>query len=306
LNPAEAPAEPKKGWWGLNIVDHCATGTNYKTGKIGTRICFFGTSWYGQVGKSVETFDVAINKVRERLARYPQFAKLPVEIHEFAVLRDEKRQTLYGGDATEWAASWMVAVAEKVYQHRLPQVFQWNTTSLGVPNPRANVLSLLERMHDGQHLATQSPAPGEIGCLAGGKNGGLDLLIFRHKTERANEPVAEIELSLYGKLLGGKKWKNKQANLVDADHSNFIRTFHADAKAAGIKAMPDVGEFCSSPVWQFGEAGRDLFERNRKKYESLSQLASSKPPAIKQRGSRATFSLEMMPQSVIYLRLEPR
>jgi len=96
--------------WGLDIVDHCATGTNTWTGKTGTIMTFLECSWYGQVGRPIDSINVAIQRMRERLERYPQFMDLPISISEFSILRDEHNYR-GKGDITEWGASWYAAIA---------------------------------------------------------------------------------------------------------------------------------------------------------------------------------------------------
>jgi hypothetical protein len=78
----------QRGAWGLEIIDHCATGTNYATGETGTPMKFFASSYYTAVGVSDERFETVIQAIREKLALYPQFAHVPVEIHEFGVLSE--------------------------------------------------------------------------------------------------------------------------------------------------------------------------------------------------------------------------
>lgn len=51
-------------WDERNFIEHCANGTNYKTGEEGTRICFLGTSFYdgkpGEYGSSTLPETIAV------------------------------------------------------------------------------------------------------------------------------------------------------------------------------------------------------------------------------------------------------
>jgi xylan 1,4-beta-xylosidase len=46
--------------WGLDIIDHCATGRNYRTGQIGTRMRYFSCSWYGAVNEPVSSLTESV------------------------------------------------------------------------------------------------------------------------------------------------------------------------------------------------------------------------------------------------------
>lgn len=306
LNPAEQPPHPKMGWWGLDLIDHCATGTNYKTGAIGTRLCFFAFSWYGKVGKSVDTFDLAMKRVRERLQKYPHFSNVPVEVHEFSVLHDERNKFLFGGDATEWAASWMAAVADKVYEHDVKQVFQWATTYRGLPHPRTHVFTLLQHMEKGKRLPVSRPASGKIGCLASARNNRMDLLIYRHEKERDDGVAQPVQIILSGRQRAGRPWRVKKAGLIDRDHSNYIRQFCSDANAAGIQPLPDMGIYQVHIGRQFGDDGEKFFQEHREKYETLSRLAplNPLPPLSKIEKNEFTLNLNLAGHSVVYIRLE--
>ena len=126
--------------WGLEIIDHCATGTNYVTGETGTPMNFFASSYYTAPGVSNARFDKVIKKIRTRLAQYPQFADIPVEIHEFGILNK-----LQVGDGTEFGGSWMAHMANKAYTLQVPRIYQWhwNTTKAGLPIPVTHVMGML-------------------------------------------------------------------------------------------------------------------------------------------------------------------
>ena len=65
--------------WGTEIIDHCANGTNHVTGQIGTRLGFFGSSYYTAVGTTDERFDDLVHVLRSKLDEHAQFADAPHE-----------------------------------------------------------------------------------------------------------------------------------------------------------------------------------------------------------------------------------
>lgn len=294
--------------WGLDIIDHIAVGTNYKTDKVGTRMRFFAYSWYGHVGLPIDSFDTAVEKVRERLSKYPQFADVPIEVHEFAVLTDDKGGRLYAGDASEWAASWMAAIADRVYRLGVAQVYQWTTTKYGIPNPRTHVLAILERMAGGRRLAVEGPSAGKlgkIGCLASVKDDGIDLLIYRHKPERDDGRPVKARVVLAGDRVANEGWRIVRGYRIDRNHSGYIRAFYKDAEARGLEPLPDASLF-GGIYRRFGPKGLALFKANREKYRKLGRLRELSPLPALSRDESGGFSLPVVlaGHSVIYLRLE--
>ena len=73
----------------------------------------FASSYYTDVGTSDERFDTLISMVREKLSQYPQFANIPVEIHEFGILSENGKWIV--GEGTEWGGSWMAHFANSFY-----------------------------------------------------------------------------------------------------------------------------------------------------------------------------------------------
>jgi xylan 1,4-beta-xylosidase len=319
LNPEESlPAMQRAGkeQWGLRIVDHCAAGKNYKTGKTGTRLCFFGMSWYGRVGRPVG-LDEAAQKIRERLSKYRQFGGVPVDIQEFSVLTDEWGARLYGGDASEWSASWMAAVTEKVYRHRLAQVYQWSTTTNGIPHPRTHVMTMLERMQAGKRLRVDpAPSTGEFGCIAGAKGGGIDLLVYRHKPEREDGEPARVRVGISG--LAGDSWRIARGDIIDHEHSGYIHALYKDLADAGIKPLEKApllgdksGKAGRTPVFgavvseRYGPEGQKFFNVRHEKYRELGRLRALEPlPALAKDSNGISLALDLAGHSVAYLRLE--
>ena len=267
LNPAKKSHTPSdRNQWGLDIIDHAATGVNYVTGdfdadaaindgaalndrtassdgwvgikKTGTPLRHFSCSWYGRVGESIDSFDVAIARIRERLAQYPQFASIPVEVAEFSVLTDEQGRRMHGGESTEWSASWYAAVAERVYALDVAQVHNWGAvwrefqfidadavihgrtdlngrTSLhrriGVKYPRFHVMTLLEQMEGGRRLQcdVEGTSQARCGAIACRKDGKLYILVFNHRPMRTPKIVESVTIEITDARM--------QSTLIDAD-----------------------------------------------------------------------------------------
>ena len=310
LNPAHAdhPEVAGQKRWGLDIVDHCAAGTNTWSGETGTRMCFLECSWYGQVGRPIDSFDVAVGKMRDRLGRYPQFADLPVSIAEFAVLQDEHGHRLWSGDITEWGASWYAAVADRVYDLDVKQVHEWAQATSGVLHPRAQVIGMLERMQGGMRLpvaveAESAARAGAIGCK---KDGSYFILLYNHRPWRAPSIPEEIDLTVkLGPSEAGKGWEVSEWG-IDRDHGVFVYQLYEDCRAAGVEPLPDSPIYGGNLPLRFGTAVRKVWAQNRKHYEELAlpvELRQDEPLEVA--GGMVKMSLRMPGHSVRFLVISP-
>jgi xylan 1,4-beta-xylosidase len=293
----------KRKWlsWGMEIIDHCATGTNLATGEIGTPMTFFGSSYYTNVGTPDERFDGLINMIRKKLVQYPQFADVSIEIQEFGILSEGGKWIV--GDGTEWGGSWMVHMANKIYQNRVPRVYQWtwNTTKTGgIPIPVTHVLGILEEMVGGQRLSAETSKESEvddIGCIASRKEDSLDLLFYRHLSVRDHGELVKVRVVLEGKSLGNRDWIVARGSIIDPKHPGFMHEQKADMK----KAREEMGEDANN----FAIAMKVIPE-NREKYVRMSRLSQLKPlPDLTvDDAGRIHIDLRVYGHSVIHLRLE--
>lgn len=285
----------ERGAWGLDIIDHCAIGTNYATGEIGTAMHFFASSYYTAVGDSDARFDQVIAAMRERLARYPQFSNLPVEVQEFGILTEGGK--LIAGDGTEFGGAWMAHMAWKIYTLGVPRVYQWewNTTKAnGLPIPVTHVLGMLESMVGGQHLSVTASGTSEeddIGGIACRKDDALHLLVYRHRAVRDNGDPIDARVVLDGSM-GERAWRIVSGSIIDGMHPGFAHEHRADMDAARDAMGEDADPFAV--------AIRVMFE-HREKYERMSALSPLDPlPAM----TGGEIALRLDGHSVVYLRLE--
>jgi len=281
LNPARIGANnvSKRKQWGLEIVDHAANGTNRCTGATGTRLCYLQCSWYGQVGVAIDTFDLAVTRMRDRLARYPQFEKLPVDVAEFAILRDDANQRLWCGDITEWGASWYAAIAERVYELGVDQVHEWAQTTAGIKHPRALVIGMLEELVGGDRLAVEATgtSAARCGAIACRKGEDLYVLLFNHRAMRRPSVPEQVRLALGDLRMDvGAAWTVSEW-LIDEEHGVFAYELYRDCEAAGLKALPKSPLFGGNVRLRFGPKVGTVLWKHRKKY-----LALARPKQVRQ------------------------
>lgn len=309
LNPARhgANASSERNAWGLDIVDHCATGKNTWTGRTGSRMCFLQCSWYGRVGKPIVSFAKAVGLMRGRLDRYPKFRDIPVSIAEFAVLQDENGRRLWSGDATEWGASWYAAIADRVYSLNVEHVYEWSQTTAGIPHPRLRVIEMLEEMTGGVLLETDSGTDTNTSCgaIACRKDGEYYVLLYNHYPWREPHISREMDLEFRGGAFsGGEVWDVK-GRFVDAGHGVFIRELYRDCRKNGLEPVSESAPlYGGDPSRRFGPKVRELIHRNRGKYLELSRpgVSSDDGPVTSEQNS-LRLNLVLPGHSVYLIRL---
>ena len=317
--------------WGLDIIDHCAVGTNHYTGRVGTRMTNFSSSWYGRVGEPESTLAEVVKLIRERLGKYESLRDTPVEIAEFAVLFDADRNRFFCGEGTEWSASWLASVAAMAWDLDIHRIHQWATTSAidtapdapnfeavralmpeGMHVPYTHVLTMLEAMAGGTRLGVhipdsdwkESPGLGAVACL---KNGEVFLLVFNHQPGMEKDKPIDLRLTvdLPAKSSTGS-WTVSEW-LIDERHSGFTRALQADCEAAGLQPIAEKAPIFPANISErFGPAGVEVWLENLGKYQALSRLHSvreQEPVSIK--GNKLDLRLTMPTHSVRFLRLKP-
>lgn len=296
--------------WGLDIIDYMASGDINTGGRKGSRMDFFSFSWYGRIGREMDTFDRAVSVTRERLSRYPRYADIPLDVREFAVLHDEEGRRFYAGDATEWAASFYAALARRVYDQGVRFVFEWDHATLGVLHPRGQVIRFLERMEGGKRLPTSvttSASAAEGHSIAALQDDSLYVLVYHHLSTRDEAPSEGIQLELAqgifpaGPALEVDEWR------VDRNHTTWMYAFLEDARRSGLEPLPEAALYEASPRRLFGDPGLQVFKEHIERYRAIAQ---SEPirihHALEPEGDGGyRFSFRLPPRSVRLFRLTP-
>ena len=307
LNPRDGQFGTKThGMWGLDIIDHAGAGTNAVTGEIGTRMDWFSCSWYARVGRPLSDFDESVMLMRNRLARYPRFKGIPLAIGEFTVLHDEGGRRLWGGDTTEWAASFYAGMADRVYNYNIRQVYEWGQTSGGVYHPRTQVIAMLDRMADGQLLKTEVKADSgaDCGAIACRKGKDLYILLYNHRAMRRPSVPETVHLVIRDKRMKRKQVWQLTESVIDAEHASWAYEFAADCKKAGVKKVPKAGRYEGSIHALYGDAGVKVFKKNIEKYRKLSQVEENTQDVLVGR-KRFERDIKMDGHSVRLLKLSP-
>lgn len=307
LNPAGGEfGTTTRRQWGLDIIDHAAARTNAVTGQTGTRMDWFSFSWYGRVGQPLTVFDSAVSAIRGRMPRYPHLAEIPLVVGEFAVLHDESGHRLWGGDTTEWAASFYAALADRVYRHGIVQVYEWSQTTAGLLHPRTQVIALLERMADGQRVTVEveSTSAADCGAIGCRRRDDLLVLLYNHREQRRPKVPEQVHLVLHDpRMQAGDPWQVTETR-VDARHGTWVYAFTADCEAAGIRPHPGAGRYEGAVSLAYDKAGVAILRKNLEKYAKLAVLADSSH-SIETAAGQCRLDFDMEGHSVRLLKLSP-
>jgi len=319
--------------WGLDIIDHCARGTNYRTGRVGTRMTHFSFSWYGRIGEPVSTLAEAFRLIRSRLDKYESLRETPVGVAEFAVLFDAQQNRYYCGEGTEWSASWLASVADIAWEMNIERIHQWATTSAidtapdapnfeevralmpeGMAVPYTHVLTMLEAMAGGKRLNIAFEKNGNgadlnsgIGAIACEKEGEVLLMVYNHQPGfEKEEPVDGTIAIALPDGSGSESWTLSEW-LIDAGHSGFTRTLQADCEAAGLDPISDTAPMYPANISErFGVEGVKVWMRNLGKYEALSRLHQVRDKeSLSNTSVPLEIHLNLPVHSVRFLRLKP-
>jgi xylan 1,4-beta-xylosidase len=299
------PLGHKKDCWGLDIIDHCANGTNHVTGKKGTRMCHFSISFYGGVGKPLNLAD-SLRLARERLNRYPAFKEVPLEVQEFGILHDEHRRRLWGNDITEWGASWYALAADIIYRSDVAQAYEWCQATGGLLHPRTQVNRMLEMMADGKRVevAATGKATGRAGAIACTKGDKIYVLLYNHHYLREPKVRNTLSLKIHGaRIAQAPKWRMNEWT-IDHGHGVWAYEMYHDCTEAGLKPLPKSPIYGGQPYRRFGEEWRGLSAKNHAKYAKLATLPqTTKDKPVSTRDGTIAMEFEMPGHSVKLIEL---
>lgn len=321
LNPAyvqysPGPAESEelqivrsRHHWGLDIIDHMAAGHLHPDGGPGSKMDYFSASWYAGIGNRLDSFDRAVSIMRDRLAKYPQYKDIPIDMREFAVLHDHRGQRLYAGDASEWSASFYAAIARKAYDLNVRYLFEWDHATFGVLHPRGRAIEMLNQMVGGDSLSVVAQgvnSDAECGAIATRLGDEIIILVFNHHHLRGAVVPESIHLKISDpSFVEGHPYRLNEWTL-DKDKGTWIHAFVADAQAAGIDFLPQAGLLEASPFRLFGDDGVALFKANSEKYHDLSKPAQTIDNAlIHLDNGLINLRIEMPSHSVRLLKITP-
>ncbi|WP_430932602.1 GH39 family glycosyl hydrolase [Saccharicrinis sp. 156] len=298
--------------WRTEIIDHCANGTNYATGEIGTRMSFFCLSYYEKIDQNTINFPETVEPYRTKLNSYAQFADIPFDIQEFGILRDEYgNRGLSLSDATELGASWYATIADMAYKYKITEIYDWGQESTdALATGRRNVTSMFLKMVNGNRLAATHNMSGHVGTIPAIKDGKIYLLIYNHNTTRTSTAKKSIYPKIEGTQIGSTTHWEMNEWTVDKDHGIFMHELYKDVKVAGVsnKTGSSARIYGNRPDDYFNTGWEDIFNANKSKYTELAKLPQTINDSIvgKAEDGSLTLKVDLGPHSVKLIELIPQ
>ncbi|TWU33187.1 GH39 family glycosyl hydrolase [Novipirellula artificiosorum] len=280
----------KGGRWGFDILKHCAEGTNYYTGKIGTKIDYYSQSVYA-MSPHPFLYEENMQKVRAELAKYPSIKDIDCEIHEYG----ELNECLSRGEAvsnTEFFAGLYAHTVDVAYRYNVRRIYNWDQhmgTIYGVEqivpglfDPWMNVMDCLAVMEGGQRVNVLKDAQKQLkfGTIAAWKNDDLYLLVYSHHDNAKQASENNIALTLVGDRIARENRWSIDEQLLDQHNGVFIHQLYKDIEAAGIPAKETKFYLQRNIGARYGEENMEgvieVITKNLKKYQEMGEMKSVK------------------------------
>lgn len=292
------------------IIDHCANGTNYATGAIGTKMDFFCISYYEKIDQNTVKLPEDIAQYRTKLNSYTQFSNIPLDIQEFGILRDENKvRGISLVDGTEFGASWYATIADLAYEYGINEIYDWGQEieASNLPQGRRNVTEMFLKMEGGNRLETIDNISGHAGIIPVVKGDIIYLLVYNHNTTRNSS----ANRTLFPQLEGGQitsrtSWKMNEWT-VDKNHGVVMHELYKDIRDAGIGEKTNGRIYGNSPSDRFEDGWKDVLNANLAKYTQMAKLPKTITDSIvKKHEGKLTLKVDLEPHSVKLIELIPK
>ena len=235
-------------WDERDFIEHCARGTNFRTGRKGTQLDYLALSYYTPVpGFKADTFLAAVDELRQKAVEVG-LTGLKYGIDEGRVLDGWDGRVIYPREVQHpiQAAS-DAKLFHLMVTHDVDYFSTWCLTTRGVfggiPAASANFRNLAFRMAGSRVVAstvTGKPAdPGDdVGALAcyDPAQRMLRILAYNLNADQAAQGREQLEFSVRhatpapGAAVTVRTW------CLDADHGNWWKMWQADAAARNLQA----------------------------------------------------------------------
>jgi xylan 1,4-beta-xylosidase len=310
VGPGNLLTESSVAKFSTEIIDHCATGTNYATGSIGTKMDFFALSYYEKLDKKEVRFEDVIKPYRDKLNSYSQFSTIPFDIQEFGILRgDNGVRGLSLSDGTEVGASWYATIAALAYKYNVTEIYDWGQEleSSTLPTGRRSVTEMFLKLEGGNRMFAQENLSGFSGVIPVSKDGKIYVLVYNHNTTRNSTNAKTIYPKLEGSQISGtEKWKMKEWT-IDKDNSILMNELYKDIRSAGVGEKTDGRIYGNRPSDRFEDGWKNVLNSNLSKYENLSKLKLTvEDVLIGKKDGYLALKVDLAPHSVKLIELTPQ
>ncbi|GAA4950376.1 hypothetical protein GCM10023314_24620 [Algibacter agarivorans] len=296
--------------YNTELIDHCATGTNYATGATGTKMDFFCLSYYEKIDQNTVNLPGIVQSYRSKLNSYSQFRDIPFDIQEFGMLRDENGvRGVSLTDATELGASWYATIADMAFQYKITEIYDWGQEieASDLPQGRRNVTKMFQMMEDGNRVEAIDNLSGYTGVIPVIKGDIIYLLVYNHNPSRSSSSKRIVYPKVEGGLIaGGTKWKMNEWT-VDKTHGIMMHELYKDVRAAGVGEKTNGRIYGNRPSDRFEDGWKTVLSTNLTKYESLAELPQTITDSIiEKKESSVILEVNLEPHSVKLIELIPQ
>ncbi len=292
------------------LIDHCATGINFATGQIGTKMDFFALSYYEKLDKKEVRFENVVKPYRDKLNSYSQFNNIPFDIQEFGILRgDNGVRGLSLSDATELGASWYATIADLAYQYNVTEIYDWGQEleSSNLPTGRRNVTEMFLKLEGGLRMNAEDKLSGFSGVIPVSKDGNFYMLVYNHNTTRNSTNSKTIYPKFEGSQISSTtKWKMNEWT-IDKENSILMNELYKDIKNSGVSEKTDGRIYGNRLSDRFEDGWKNVLNGNLSKYEELSRLSLTvKDSLIGKFEESLMLKIDLAPHSVKLIELIPQ
>ena len=310
-----------EGLWDEKIfIEHCANGVNYKTGKVGTRICFLSASFYdSRPGKftSGKTLPETIGFLKE-CAENAGLENLIFGIDEGRILNGNSSgrndsQLLTRTVGYTYQAAYDARLYKQLFDSNGDYFSAWSYLSGGLfsgyPTVSYHVANNIFLFKGLNRVLTENTKKGviynaEVDTLAAYDNdsGTLRIMAYNFKNDVDYGKTADVKLNINLPHFNGGKVK-VTAYVVD-DNCNYFDEWVADRKTYGIgddcfNWSPDDPQIESAATLENEEAIKFYYENLRDKYERCSQLVPTETVLNVENGA-VVLETQLAPNGVVF------
>ena len=313
---AHAMAVSEGLWDECDFIRHCAGGTNYATGGIGTRLCYISASYYevapGDFGKNQEPLPHMIGRLRAA-AEEAGLSDLFYGVDEGRILvgahagrsSDELNSRTVG---YTYQAAFDARLVRQAFDCGLNYFSSWEYCSEGdnhgLPTVAYHVAEHAARFEGARRIKTETTKKGllpgadvNVSAAFNEETSTLHVMAYNYKNSLEYRSSADLTLDIHAPQFADGS-VSVTAYRVD-DDANWFDEWCADREKAGITDddflwSPDDG----TPLWENPEA-QQTFRALCETYEDEAALLPETFPA-EVRDGRLALDTTLAPNTVVF------
>lgn len=294
------------GW--LEFINHCADGTNYVSGTVGSRYSFTCRSLYK--GAEFWNPDDAVSTYFEETADIDAMLGYSVsrEVHEYSILKNELGQD--AGEQGVWGAVWHMQTLMGLYASGVSKIQHWglteNVSGKTALSGQGWVYMILDHLRGGELYELQHPTNSAAGTqyrtYAIDKGSAKYIFLSAFNTNRTANDTRTITINVPRDMLPVSETSQIRYTALTETNSiyDMIRT---DLAANGLLLTPwsANAETISSVNAMGGTTGKTYVANNWSTYEQAftnSLTLGSFPGTLVRNATNNVFSVQVANPSI--------